>query len=325
MSFNIVLIGAGNIGSRHLQALKLTKTKIQITVCEPDEEAISTARARYNQYSENPNIQKIIYVKDFKELPQNQDFVIIATSAQKRFEIASWCVDNLTIQYMLLEKVVFQKMQDFEEFEKKIKNKNVKVWINCPRRMYNFYKDLKKQIQSIEKLDMIVSGSEWGLGCNAIHMLDLYQYLTQFQTYEYDIKNLDEGYFESKRKGYFEFSGELDIKTDKGNLSLKCYKGGNMPSAILIDGEKVRGEILEDQGKAYMQFEDRGWRIEENSFDVQYQSELTNKIVEQLIEHGTCELTEYEDTIVLHRIILSAFMSHINKSLKNEVERCPIT
>lgn len=325
MCFKVALIGAGNLGSRHLQALKLTQRKIKITVCEPNEKARLVAQNRYSEYKDNSYIQNICYIENFKMLQEKQDLVIIATSAQERYEIASWCVENLSVKYLLLEKIVFQRLQDFENFKKKIKNKNIKVWVNCPRRMYDFYKTLRKRIGKIEKLDMIVSGSSWGLGCNSIHILDLYLYLTQCNTYEYDITNLDNGYFESKRNGYIEFSGELIVKTEKGRVILKSYKDGSIPSGIFIDSKKIRGQILEEQGKGIIQCVDNNWSVEEVKFNARYQSSLTNKVVEQLIDSGTCELTNYEDTIILHKIILSAFLKHLNKNLNNEVERCPIT
>lgn len=325
MVFKIVLIGAGNLGSRHLQALKLTQREIEITVCEPNKEARNIAQKRYDEYPYNPCIKKIFFVDDYRKLSEDQDLVIVATSAQERYEIAYWCIDNLKIKYLLLEKVVFQEIKHLENIEKKLKQKEIKAWVNCPRRMYNFYRNLREKTIDLKSIDMIVSGSSWGIGCNAIHMLDLYHFLTKFKSCEYDNKKLDEGYFESKREKYVEFSGKINFNTDKGNLILKCYKDGNAPLEIILDGKQIRVEISESNRKVCMQTEENKWTKEDFILDMQFQSALTNKVVEQIVDSGTCELTKYHDSVFLHKIILSCFLNHINKKTKIEVERCPIT
>lgn len=327
MIFRVAIIGAGNLGSRHLQALKLTKKDISIIVCEPNEQAKKTARERYDQYPENSKVHTIEFINDYKDLPTEQDLVIIATNAHERFRIAQWLVENLCIKYLLLEKVVFQKISDFGIFSECLKKKNVKAWVNCPRRMFQFYKNIKEQVSTFEPIDMTVNGSLWGMGCNTIHMLDLYEYITGSQQYEYDNSFLEPGYFDSKRAGYYEFSGKVIFRTDRGNLIVKCVKEGDIPLTITLESDSFYVEIDESSRRAVIQkgssTSDR--QVEEASVDINYQSNLTNIVVEQLIETGECELTLYEDSVDLHKVLLSCFLDHINKYSDVEVCTCPIT
>jgi ornithine cyclodeaminase/alanine dehydrogenase-like protein (mu-crystallin family) len=44
----LVIVGAGNIGSRHLQALKLVKTPLKIHVIDPSMNALKISKERYD-------------------------------------------------------------------------------------------------------------------------------------------------------------------------------------------------------------------------------------------------------------------------------------
>lgn len=325
MIFKTAIVGAGNLGSRHLQALKLIKRDIVVTVCEANRQAAIVAQERYDQLPENLHVKELDFISDYKKLPLFQDLIIVATSSKERYSIAKWIIENLNVKHMILEKVVFQEEGDFDEFSKCIKNRKTKVWVNCPRRMFDFYKMIKQCMRDAVYTDMIVSGSSWGLGCNSIHMLDLYRYLTDFEEYEYDNSHLEPGYIESKRKGYVEFTGQILIRTNKGNLTLKNYKDGTIPLEIILDSDKIRGIIKEYEKIAYIQNDKNMWSTECMVVDMRHQSNLTNIAVEQLIETGECDLTKYDDTILLHNIILSCFLNHINKYSDIEVKRCPIT
>ena len=49
--FNVAIIGAGQLGSRHLQGLKLAASPLSITVMDSSEESLKVAKARYEDTS----------------------------------------------------------------------------------------------------------------------------------------------------------------------------------------------------------------------------------------------------------------------------------
>ena len=306
MAFKIALIRCGNLGSRHLQGLKKVREKIQITICEPVESARKTAVERYSQIENNENIVDFQVLDDYHRLEPDYDLAIVATNAANRYEIASWLVENLKIRYLILEKVVFQTLEEFEWFGEKLKNRNIKTWVNCARRMYPFYQDLRTQLEDEEWIDMYVSGGNWGMGSNTLHMVDLYYFLTRFKQYEFDNSGLEDKVSDSKRSGYKEFFGSLIFKTDRGKLSIRCGH----------EDEPFRIKLVTNKGER---------DINEADGIVCYQSNLTNVAVEKIIEQGECDLTTYEESFFLHEAVLTSFLSHINKFSEEEVKRCPIT
>ncbi len=320
--FKVALVGAGNLGSRHLQALKQIQMDVSIFVSEPSKEAREIASIRYSEIPENSHIKSIEYMDDYKMLPKDTDLAIIATSSNVRFQIAKWIVENMETRYLVLEKVVFQSIKEFDEFDKIIKHKSIKIWVNCPRRMFSFYKELHKKTITSSNVDVHVVGSDWGLACNGIHFLDLYSYLTNNYDYSYDINRLERGVVDSRRAGYKELFGEITFKSPRGTLRLNCTNGSNQGVEVIIEYGNTKLEIQESKGVVNV--------VENNEtnnvpFEMKYQSNLSNEFVEDIITGDNCELPVYEESKILHKVFISAVLDHINLDNKEEITICPIT
>jgi hypothetical protein len=324
MAFKIALIGCGNIGSRHLQALKKTERNIEITVCEPSEEARRIGLERYNEVAENEHVQLTGMIDDYRKLAEVQDLVIIATSAGVRFEITKWVLENLNVKYLFLEKVVFQQIEHFDEIARLLKERNVRAWVNCTRRLFACYGELKKMLENDERVDMTVSGTNWGMGCNSIHLLDLYKYITDFTNYSYDNTELEEGLTDSKRAGYKEFFGKFTITTNRGNATFECEKDGAAASEITFESKSFRVSVNEAAKKMVILDKYSG-ASREADMDMDFTSNTTNRIVEQIIDGKKCVLVNFDESAFLHRVMLECFLDHMNKFSDEEVKLCPIT
>lgn len=317
----MVLIGAGNIGSRHLQALKLTQKDLTLLVCEPNSEMVSVAKSRYDEYPDNDHIKRIEYLSDYRQIRGSIDVVIIATSARERFDIAVWIANNCNVRFMVLEKVLFQRIADYDEFEKIISNKGIKVWVNCPRRMFDLYKNIKIKIKN-KDISMKVIGNDWGLACNCMHYLDLFAFLLGESHFDYDIHGLEYGFTESKRKGFVELYGRLRFASDNGTLEVVSTHDRDTSLVIIIESQDIRYEIYEDENKYYVV---EGGARNELPFEMIYQSKLSHVFAEQLIDNGDCDLTPYKESSNLHKILLKGLLNHINGCTGTYSEVCPIT
>ena len=187
----IAIIGAGQLGSRHLQGLAKIKQDIHITVIDPNLSALEIARPRFVEMPENPLIQSVEYLESVEKLKRPVALAIIATNADVRRNVIEELVSNSRVKYLILEKVVFQSVAHFEAVIPLLKEKGIQAWVNCSRRMFPFFRELKKRTVNAPQISLTVEGSHWGLGCNTIHMLDLLAFLTEQTKFEFDTSSLD--------------------------------------------------------------------------------------------------------------------------------------
>lgn len=220
---HIAIIGAGQLGSRHLQAMTLTNIPLSLEIVDPNQESLNTAEKRYKEMPPNPLIKNITFHKDINDLYSTLDVVIVSTTSKCRHLVIEQLFAQKQVKYLILEKVLFPKLNDYDEVQKLLLKHKVKAWVNCGRRMMSFYRNLKDILQTEKNFVMTVSGTNWGLACNSIHFLDIYAFLSNQDQFKFDIEYLDDNWINSKRSGYIEFTGSFRIKSNKGSLLLISY------------------------------------------------------------------------------------------------------
>ena len=324
--YHVAIIGAGNLGSRHLQALALSKIPLAIEVVDSSEKSLEIAQRRWKEMPENLLIQQISFFRDMGELSSEFDVVIVATSSGPRRAVIDALLNTRKTKFLVLEKVLFQQIKDYDEIQILLDQHGVRAWVNCVRRNTKFYQYLAEMIHQDSKIDMTVSGADWGLGCNSIHMLDGYALLSGQNHFEADVTALDEGWIESKRKGYIEFTGTLMVKSVKGTLTLRSDMNGECPSLMTVQTERFFCMIDENEKFAKI-LHKRGdtWGWETLPVDLRNQSEITQELVQALVENGNCRLTPYAESAALHKVLLKGFLEHVNRFSEEKTEVCPIT
>ena len=326
---NIAIIGAGQIGSRHLQALTLVKESLLIQVIDPSSKSLTIAKKRFKQVNiQNNSKCEVEYHTDIDKLKDQLDVVIIATNSNVRKKIIDFIVNNKMVRYLILEKFLFSNINDYEGVENLLKGKNIKTWVNCPRRMYPFYKKLKKIVTGQQNIQFIVSGSNWELGTNTIHMLDLFSFISG--TSELTLSNdylLDDEIIASKRIGHVEFTGTIEGKSNKGDkFSFTSYRNGSSPFFIFINTNQFHFVIQEGiEGIALSSNQSNNWKWETEKFTVPPQSQLTNIVIEDLINKSTCDLPTYEESAKHHTVFLNFLLNFIQKKEINNTSECLIT
>ncbi len=323
---NIAIIGAGQIGSRHLQALSQLNRFTNIQIVDPDYKSLERARERFLQVQKNKNIQKVEYLKNIADLNNKLELVIISTTSDIRRKVIENLLLQKKVRYIILEKVLFQKIEDFIIVNNLLVQNNIKAWVNCPRRMTYFYKQLKSKFTGVKKVDYRVSSANLGIGCNSIHFLDLFAFLTGQTNFVLFSDQLDSKIIISKRSGFLEFTGTLCGRSSWGsNIAITSYLKGNAPLIISINSELVNCLIREDEGKAWISESANNWTWEEVSFTISYQSQLTNLIVQDILDTGKCDLTNYEESWKIHIPLLKSLIFYLQKQKMEEIDLCPIT
>ena len=82
---------------------------------------------------------------------------------------------------------------------------------------------------------MKVEGSKWGMGCNSIHYMDLFSYLSGCNDFKFAEVHLEDKVPDAKREGFKEFMGRLKGENSRGDsLELICQDEENGPITIDI-------------------------------------------------------------------------------------------
>jgi hypothetical protein len=320
--FNIAIIGAGQLGSRHLQGLVKSSKKLQINVVDPNENSLKVAEKRFYEVSKYTK-SKVSYHQNIRELPQNIDLAIIATTANVRRKVVEDLLVQCYLKYIILEKIVFQKSEDFIPIQKLFLDKGVKSWVNCARRSFPFYKKLKIELIG-KKLSIKVKGNNWGLACNSIHMIDLLAFLTEQTDFDFDTGGLENIIIHSKRNGFKELKGTLKIETKLGDtLELIDYDRCNNDFEILISNNNVQYNVFE--GKGLVKKKKLDLVSNKEKIQVPYQSDLTGTLVDQILETGESDLTSFGESMKYHILMLDAFNEHFSRVTGKDVIICPIT
>lgn len=320
---NVCIIGAGNIGSRHLQALKKVSSLLNIIVIDQSSESLKTAGERYNQV-ESKLKHQIVFASDMESLPKKIDLAIIATGSKVRRKVLENLLSNTAVKYLILEKILFSKFTDYEEMGKLLNKKVDKTWVNFSMRTQSFYFNLKEKIKG--NVQMFVSGSDYGLVTNSIHFIDYIAYLTDCDEFVVDMTGVKPKPIKSKREGYLELSGTLNFNFKNGSFgSFTYYPEGSSPYLIQIMSQDLRCISKESEGKAYVSREKDNWKWEEVETKIPYQSEMTNKVVEQILKTGDCPLADYKNAAKLHLQLLESLQKFLNKNSKIKYKSYPFT
>lgn len=324
--YQITVIGAGSFGSRHLQGLTKINRDLSITVIDPNPNALDLAKQRYKEMPHNSHVRSIDYLESINNIDFDIDVAIIATTADIRRNVIENLLSRLIVKFLILEKVAFQSVQDFSDVFQLIKSRNSKAWVNCPRRMVPLFQDIRDRATQYENITMHVTGSNWGLASNTIHMLDLFAFITGRSNLTIDPSKLDKKIYESKRTEFIEFGGRLIAQTEAGDsLELLDDRAANLPLLMSIEtgGEKFEIHQSENLCKVFPRI--NNGESKEMPFHFPMQSELTSIQIEQILKSGTSSLTSIEESFILHKSMLKAFNEHLSNIESSQITICPIT
>jgi predicted dehydrogenase len=203
--FNVLIIGLGNIGFRHLQALINTKYDINYHLVEILDENIT----RCKTYLLENDINTFNFYKDINSIDvEKLNLVISATCANIRLKLLKNLFDNKSIksiENIVLEKIIFTEKNEFGLFEEMIDSRVSLDNVYCSSDWDNRFKfKYLEEKYNVSKGKIHINGS-WSLGCNSIHaimMLLKYFEFNSLETNNIQIK-------ESKRNNYKEINGKL--------------------------------------------------------------------------------------------------------------------
>jgi len=324
MMKNVLLVGAGNLGRRHLQSLKNSRYPIRIFVVEPFDEARSLAKTAFDQTASSQPEKAVSFHRALDDIDQKIDIVIDATPATGRLDVFKRAL-GLGAKDLVLEKVAFNSINDIDQAVALIEQNAACAWVNCPRRLNPFYIQLRRVLEkeTIDRFEIV--GENFGMACNSIHFIDLFSFLAGRHAYDVTLDEV-QSIASSKRSNYIEFFGTATGAFESGpEFKIDCRETQN---GVSFDIRIVTplNEYRIDEINGCVKIIDRNGKYEIRDFRQPYQSELTGPLVDAIIETRQCGLTAFAESMALHRpFINAAYELYASKYEENDMKMVPIT
>jgi hypothetical protein len=318
--FNVLLVGAGNIGSKYLQGLAKVNSPIKILVVEPNIQSQKAAEKSWVEVSGDKSEHKINWLNNLNFKHQNIDLAIVATTALNRASVIKNVSLRAKPRYWIIEKIISQSICDLDLIKQE-SEKSKGAWVNTPRRLMKWHQEFKGKFFEKGPLRLSIRGGFWGLASNSIHFIDLVSWWTNESLVSIHIDRLDKNWIKSKRADNFEVAGELLVKFSGGTeLLLQSYPDSVAELILVVKLlNKDIWTINEGKGIAYSSNKD----ILEGKLELQ--SEITGPMITKILTQGTCELPTLQESVKHHKFFLNAMLKHWNLSNHCNDEVVPIT
>jgi predicted dehydrogenase len=238
-----------------------------------------------------------------RELPASIDVLIVATSARGRLRILEEILESRRIGKVILEKVAFTSREEFDRALGLCAETGTEAFVNCPRRLWPFYKQLKKFISSRDgSFALHYAWQRLGLACNGVHFIDLLQYLSGSPAISLRNAELLD-VMPSKRTGYLEVSGSLEVHASSGHsihLQADSDAPREMEARLASDDEhfildELKGRLVSPEGTEVLAVG-----------APPFQSALTGKVVDALLQGHELALPHLEESCQAHQALFDA-------------------
>lgn len=323
--YRIAVIGAGQLGGRHLQGLARLALPCEIEVVDPSPVSLDTARQRFAEMPPNSAIVSVNYHSSIETLPSTLDYAVIATTADVRLSVLQTLLAGRKVRSVLLEKVLFQYQGDYAVAEALLASHKVQAWVNCPRRAFPIY-DVVRDFFAEEPLKYFqVMGGGWGLGCNSIHFIDLLGRLTGQIPTEISTTDLDNVLVPSKRKNFMEFTGSLRGRFGATRFEITSFAESSARLLLTLRSESHTCVIDETAGHAFFFDSKRQTPWERQTFEVPFLSHLSTAIATHILTEGSSKIATFEQSMAYHLPLLAALGAHAARTQGTPTNFCPVT
>ncbi len=306
----VLIIGCGNIGYRHLEALISTQINLDITIC--DQEIVLENLKKTNILRSHCNY---FFEKKIEELKDEfYEIIIVATSSRPRFNILKEIKNKG--KFIILEKILFTKFIDYFQCLSDIESLD-HIYVNTWYHLLNEFNLIKNVINSdTKKIEVI--GSSWGLACNSVHYINLFEKLCNIKfTNINNSESFVEKVFKSKREGYSEIYGKVSLLTQnkKFNLILEdrdFYNDSAIRERLIkvYNDNDVVSEFKYD-GKSIFDFQ------KEISIKTKYMSQVLIKEYKNILKSNYTNLPILKESIRQHLLIM--YFVHNIKLVENNI------
>lgn len=274
----ICIIGVGNIGMRYVQGIRKKFPGAELWLVDHD--------VRLGELKKL-EMTNVTLANSLAHVNEPIDIFVVSTSCEPRLSIYKQCL-ALEPRYIILEKYLFKSRAEFAEC---LSLARVPTFVN--QWMYGsrtFDCMFEREATTVELV-----GSGWGLACNAVHWMDVFQRHMNITRARVGAGTTITEVRPSKRAGYEEVFGEWVFEDVDSNKSFKLI---DRPDDSPAEGLRIKVDEAE-----YI-FDYKAIRKDGKTLShFPYFSDQIGDIVGEILEKGMCPLPFLERSIRQHLLI----------------------
>ena len=313
---NLLIIGAGRMGMRHL--VGAFKACSQITIVDPK---INILQKEVKKLSTNNKYHgSIIHYPSIDNIPINSNFDagIISSTANGRKDIFFKLLER-KVYNILLEKPIEQSRKKVKEIVDASLDKNLNIRSNHPFRELPLF---QKFYDSSAPFHMAVVGGAFGLACNGIHWIDLAVYLSHSKDENTKLlfSRIDKTPIKSGRgEKFVDYGGTIVLEFARGSILLMdSWADSSAPltftlnhnhSSFLLDRKENLGIIYERNKTSTLENYLYGFDYERNVINpveaISFSENTTNWLY-SLKGEKKCFLPKIEESVISHERLFDA-------------------
>lgn len=317
--FEVLLIGAGQLGSRYLQGLIASKFDLRISVVDVSLRALEMAKSRWIAAGGEESQHRVRWLDSLPQDTHRVDVALIVTPSNGRANLVKRIANSLDVRYWILEKVLAVSSRELKIIQSALVSSDG-AWVNTPRRMMAWHRSLRDVFAHRCPLEISYSGGLWGLACNSIHFIDLVAWWSGESFKSVDVDGLDHRWYKSKREGYFEVTGGIVCTFTGGTkLYLNSKQGANPQPMQVVLSDGIIWNIDETAGTALSSNGEQIYGC------IELQSQLTARLIHGILRLGKSHLPTFDESSAMHAIFLDAMLAHWNLSQHRNDDLVPIT
>ena len=288
--FKFIIIGGGNLGYRYAQGILKLNKKFYLTIVDTSRSRLEFLKNNFANENKS-SLQKLEFLTEVSE-KRSFDVAIVSTNSDVRCKVFNEYNKKHNVKFWILEKVLTPNINELSLFP----NKN-SIWVNTFLRTLDIFENIKNTLPKND-VEIYVAGGNWGLACNSIHYIDLISWIFNKMPIKINSDQLENEWFDSKRKGFYEVNGTLKvIYPNNVQLNLTCNTSAD-DLIIIFTCKSIRYEYNLITGELHSN------GVSMRKVLIPYQSEMTLDVINQIIKTKKSCLTPISESITMHRLFL---------------------
>jgi len=329
---NILVVGAGSIGQRHIESIGKLKYSFNIHVVDLIDSHLTIAKSLFFGNIKKFKNKNFFSYKKLPKINNEIDVVIIATTVDVRKEILNKLLKINKVKYLILEKMAFDNIKDFKKALSITKQKKIPTYVNFTRRLNSFYLNLKNHLKKQKNIYFSVVGNNWGLASNSFHNLDLFIFLTGCKKIKNISSKIDKKFYKTARKNFIDVKGHFTFSNEFGDIIyMEDFRNPNSPKNSMYGGGiKIETElntyiIYESFEKVVVIDNKYNANLKIKKIYLEKQSELTFKIIKNIFNKKPIKLPSLEESFISHKAILLNLDNYLKFLSKRKISKFKIT